>query len=250
VGDYLQVVVDTYAQQNELLVVIVGTFDYFPTWYPQTDGEGDDYLFVGNLDYLFAEAGGQYPYDVWLRTSSDIDDEAVVKEIRRMRIRVEEWETSSLTIAEAQQRPERQGLFGMLSVGFIATAVITVLGFLLYALLSFRQRFIELGVMRAIGLSRRQMIGLLAWELILLIVPGGVVGTILGVGVSHFFIPYMQVGADAFSRVPPFIVQIPWSTIAQIHILFGALFIFALVGYIVLLLRMQVFRAIKLGETV
>jgi putative ABC transport system permease protein len=230
--------------------VIVGEFDYFPTWYPETPEKVDNYLLVGNLDYLYTEAGGQYPYDVWLHTAFDVDDEAVVKEIRRMRISVEEWETSSQTIAEAQQRPERQGLFGMLSVGFLATAVITVLGFLLYALLSFRQRFIELGVMRAIGLSRLQMIGLLAWELILLILPGGVVGTFLGVGVSRFFIPHLQVGTDAFSRVPPFIVQIPWSTISQIYLLFGLLFLTALVGLVISLLRMQIFRAIKLGESV
>jgi len=42
-------------------------------------------------------------------------------------------------------------LLGLLSVGFITAAVLTVLGFILYAMFSFRRRFIELGMLRAVG---------------------------------------------------------------------------------------------------
>jgi hypothetical protein len=42
------------------------------------------------------------------------------------------------SIAAAQRRPERQGLFGVLSVGFLASALLTVLGCLLDALVPFR----------------------------------------------------------------------------------------------------------------
>ena len=87
------------------------------------------------------------------------------------------WDAAQLEIVSEQGRPERQGLFGLLSIGFGAAAVLTVLGFLLYALFSFRRRFIELGVLRASGLSSEQMTSFLAWELIFLIVIGGAVGT-------------------------------------------------------------------------
>ena len=41
-----------------------------------------------------------------------------------------------------RQRPERQGFYGLLSVGFVASAFLTVLGFLFYSLLSLQRRFV------------------------------------------------------------------------------------------------------------
>jgi putative ABC transport system permease protein len=160
------------------------------------------------------------------------------------------WDAALLDIKNEQARPERQGLFGLLSIGFGAAAILTVFGFLLYALFSFRRRFIELGVLRASGLSARQMTSFLAWELIFLITIGGVAGTGLGAFVSNLFIPYLQIGAEETARIPPYVVELAWPAIFQIYALFGFLFLVTLIILIILLRRMRIFEAIKLGETV
>ena len=121
---------------------------------------------------------------------------------------------------------------------------------MLYALFSFRQRFIELGVLRAIGLSSVQMTIFLAWELAFLILTGLILGTGLGMWVSYLFIPFLQVGNEVTARIPPFLVEIAWPAIFRIYALFGILFIGALTILAVLLMRMKIFQAIKLGETV
>ncbi len=244
VGDTFRVRVRTYGQANELDVKIAGAFDLFPTWYPE-----DGPLFVGNLDYLFEQAGGQFPYNVWLKTDPDVDHDQIVEGVRDLRLRVLDWDAPLLKVDAEQRRPERQGLFGLLSVGFVAAALLTVLGFLLYALFSFRRRFIELGILRAIGLSSRQMTAFLAWELAFLILVGVVVGTGLGAWVSEMFIPYLQVGTGPSAQTPPFVVKIAWSAIFRIYALFGLLFVGALGGLAALLLRMKIFQAVKLGET-
>ncbi len=154
------------------------------------------------------------------------------------------------TIAAEQTRPERQGLFGLLSVGFIAAAVLTVIGFLVYAVVSFQRRFIELGMLRAIGLSTRQMAAYLAGELAVLILTGVTLGAGLGVWASTLFIPYFQVGSDKTAQVPPFVVQVAWQQLGVILIIFGAMFVVAVAVLAVLLTRMRVFEAVKLGETV
>jgi putative ABC transport system permease protein len=242
VGDRLRVLVNTYGQTNELDLNIVGTFDLFPTWYPEADG----LLFVGGLDYLFQEAGGQFPYHVWLETVPDVSYAQLgsVSGLAAL-----DWKASPLRITEQQNMPERQGLFGVLSVGFVAAALLTVLGFLLYALFSFRRRFIEFGVLRAVGLSTWQMTSFLGWELAFLIVMGGALGTALGVGVSSFFIPYLQVGAEEMARIPPYDVNIAWSAVFRVYGLFGLLFVVALIVLVVMLQRMKIFQAIKLGES-
>ena len=149
---------------------------------------------------------------------------------------------------DEQTRPERQGLFGLLSVGFLAAAALTVLGFLVYAVVSFQRRFIELGMLRAVGLSAAQMAGYLTGEQALLILTGAGVGTALGVWASSLFIPYLQVGADKTALVPPFVVQIAWGELWTIYAVFGVMFILAVVVLIALLLRMRVFEVVKLGE--
>lgn len=261
-GDPLKITVNTGDGSIALDLQIVGVFDLFPTWYPETGP-----LVVGNLDYLYEQAGAEYPHQVWLRTAASADGERIVQAVRGFTVLldpkadrehivenglntfVDEWANTPREIAAEQRRPERQGLFGLLSVGFATSALLTVLGFLLYALFSFRRRFIELGMLRAVGLSAGQMTTLLAAELAFLVLIGIGAGTLLGVEVSRVFIPYLQVGAEAAARFPPFVVAIAWPSIFQIYLLFGLLFIAALGVLAALLLRMKIFQAVKLGET-
>ena len=245
-----------------LEATIVGAFKLFPTWYPESGT-----MIVGNLEEVFLTVGAEYPYEVWLGTSRVADPEAVSYAVRGFSILldqqadqsklvqnglntiVKEWKSAELDIRAEQRRPERQGLFGLLSVGFVASALLTVLGFLLYALFSFRRRFIEMGMLRAIGLSIRQMTALLAAELAFLVLLGIGVGTALGVFASQLFVPFLQIGASTQSQYPPFQIEIAWLSIAQIYVLFIILFLVALSALSALLMRMKIFQAIKLGET-
>ena len=246
VGDTILVGAARYGLRAEMLMKIVGDFRYFPTWYPEEDGP----LVVGNLDYLFERMGGQFPYDVLVRTDPRTDFESMIRELRQYDINVINHYSARQRIAEEQKQPQRQGLFGVLSVGFLAAALLTVLGFLLYTLFSFRRRFIELGTLRSIGLSSGQMTTFLAWELAFLILVGIGAGTLLGTSVSNQFIPYLQVGNSAADLTPPFLVGIAWPAITRVYALFGILFVAALGVLVTLLMRMKIFQAIKLGETV
>ena len=153
-------------------------------------------------------------------------------------------------IAGEQGRPERQGLFGLLSVGFLAAAALTVLGFLVFAVVSFQRRFIELGMLRAIGLSVGQMSAYLAGEQAVLILTGLGIGTLLGFVASVLFIPYFQVGSDKFALVPSFVVQIAWNQLGTIYAIFAIMFVLAVVVLSLLMVRMKIFEAVKMGEAI
>ena len=92
------------------------------------------------------------------------------------------------------------------------------------------------------------MAAYLAGEQVILILTGAGLGTILGVTASRLFIPYLQVGADKTALVPPFVVQIAWTELWTIYAVFGAMFVIAVLVLIVLLVRMNVFEAVKMGE--
>jgi putative ABC transport system permease protein len=243
VGDPLRMMVSAAGESHEIEFSIAGPLDLFPTLYPQ-----DGPFFVGNLDYIYEGLGGTFPYDVWLATDPSVPGEEIVAGVRDLGLAVVAAADAGETIAAEQTRPERQGLFGLLSVGFLASAILTVLGFLVYAIVSFQRRFIELGMLRAVGLSVGQMASYLAGEQALLILTGGGLGTVLGILASLLFIPYLQVGAGKTAQVPPFVVQIAWGELWTIYAVFGVMFVIAVGTLIVLLVRMKVFEAVKLGE--
>lgn len=263
-GDTLKIAVTTGVAGLSITLdaPIVGAFALFPTWYPENGP-----MIVGNLDELYLRAGAEFPHEVWLDTTDKADPELIAYTVRGFSIFLDrqanqsklvqnglntivtDWSSADLNIRAEQRRPERQGLFGLLSVGFVSSALLTVLGFLLYALFSFRRRFIEMGMLRAIGLSVKQMTSLLAAELAFLVLLGIGVGTGLGVFASRLFVPFLQIGASAQSQYPPFQIQIAWLSIVQIYVLFAVLFIVALSALSGLLVRMKIFQAIKLGET-
>ncbi len=249
VGDQLPVTVKfpDIDAEVKLPLTVVGSFKLWPTWYPNKSGGG--LVFVGNLDYLFENAGGQLPYDVWIKSRTGADPEDVIAQVRK--IDRGDWkyrDVPSLILAE-QVRPERQGLFGMLSIGFLASAALTTFGFFLYVVFSLRRRFIELGVLRALGLDQRQMGLLLAYELALLLGLGLIAGTALGVGASQLYIPYLQATAASDTRAVPFITVVDWPRIYLIYGLFAFLFAAAMLVLAAFVRRLRIFQAIKLGET-
>ncbi len=244
VGDTVNITVQGYEHTTSMQVKIVGSFDYFPTWYPETGP-----LMVGNLEYFFQEAQGQLPYRVWMEAGPNVDYDQLADDVWEMNLGAQAMMVASQRVQGKQRQPERQGLLGLLSVGFAAAAVLTALGFMLYALLSFRRRAVEMGVLRASGMATRHMASFIAWELAFLLILGSAAGTGLGIWASKLFVPTLQIGAEMTARVPPFTVEIAWPAILRIYALFAALFVIALAMLVRQLLRMKLFQAIKLGET-
>ncbi len=248
VGDPIRVTVPVFGAAANMDMKIVGTFRRWPAWYPNKENEGP--LFVGNLEYFFEQAGGQIPYNVWLKVGEDADPHTIVADASKLGFTIVSFSDVRTQVLKEQTRPERQGLFGILSVGFAAAALLTVLGFFLYAVFSFRRRLIELGMLRAIGLSTVQMAAMLGWELVLLLGTGVLAGTVLGVAASNIYVPFMQVGLTPEATVLPFRVLIAWPAIYNIYALFGLLFVLALLVLLAYLTRMKIFQAVKMGETI
>ncbi len=246
VGDPIRYSLSLGSGNVEFEAIVVGTFDYFPTWYPTEK----NLLIVGNLTNIFEVAGGEFPYRIWAESNGVIEPESFRQALLDQQLFGTFWDEARPLVAAAQSQPQRQGLFGLLSVGFITSAVLTVLGFFLYALFSLQRRTVEIGILRAVGLSTSKMIRLIAWELVLLIFCGLLLGTALGVLISQQFIPFLQVGNDVGALAPPYLVEIAWGAVAQIYGLFALLFVVALIALSWRLLRIKLFESIKLGETV
>jgi putative ABC transport system permease protein len=243
-GDYLPIEMSTYAGQKNVDLTVMGTYTYFPTAYPDQPP-----TLVANLEYIFDSTGEISPHEVWFSTDPATPTPAILKGLGKLGIPVATVTDERAELATLLARPERIGLFGMLSAGFLASAGLTALGFGLYTIASVRHRTIELGMMRAIGLSSRQMVALLLTEQALIVGVGALIGLALGTAASLLFIPFFRAGASEHAIIPPFQVILAWSDVALILVAFASVLLLTSVGIVARLARLRIFEAVKLGET-
>ena len=245
-GAALPLKVDIQGETFELSLTVVGVFTRFPTWSPEDGGA----LFVANLDNIFESVGAIQPYNVWLKTLAEADTSAIVPGINDMGVAVITIQDAQAQWKQAVQEPGRQGVLGMLSVGFLAAAGLAIILVLLYILFSFRERSIQMGVLRAIGMTVRQMRQAMAGELALLIICSLVIGAGIGVLAVQLYVPYLPVQSGIGVDTLPHVSQIAWSAIGQIAIWFIAVLGAGIALLFAAQRRMNLYQAIKLGETI
>ena len=247
IGDNIVLKMNNLDATVDVPVVVRGFIDLFPTSYPSENPP-----IVGNLEYSFDMQGGLYPYDVWLRLEdgATITDSDIYMGTITVGMKTFIREFAPTVIMKERLRPERQGFFGLLSVGFVAAAFLSMLGFLFYSILAFQRRFVELGMLRAIGLSTGQLGTLLAIEQTFIIGIAILAGTLIGVSASNLFIPFLQLPLVERDLFPPFAVQIATEQILIIYAVFGVVLVATVAITVVLLRRMKLFQAVKLGEAI
>lgn len=238
IGDAIVVTV----RQKPIDMVIVGSVTYFPTLWPDTER-----FLLCNLDYLFDQVG-ETPYDVWATTDPSVPWREIVDNLRDRDFVVSRGIDARETALRLRDDPGRTGIFGILTVGFLIAAMLTVLGFMLYSFLSARRRMQQLGILRAMGLSITQLVSLFIFEQGFLIVLGSLAGTALGVGAGTIFIPFLQIKSEQHAGIPTFVVMTAWDDIAKIYVILGVILTVAFPAFIWMLARMKIHEAIKFGD--
>lgn len=243
IGDPLPALVKIADDQRTMTFKIIGSFDLWPGFYPQ-----DGPILVANLDYVFDEMSGQYPYDVWIARDPAAKVEDLVAGVRKLGISVLDARDAATLTLDEQTQPRRQGLFGLLSVGFLAAGALTLLGFLLSALITARRRAIELGVLRALGMSGWQVAAELIIEQVLLVAAGVGAGTGIGLLAAQLVVPLLQVGAGPHPGTPGYPPQLAWDQVALIYVVFAVALLLTLLALAWIMGRMRLFQAVKLGD--
>jgi putative ABC transport system permease protein len=243
VGDRLPVRVDMYGDRHEIELVIVGVVDLFPGLYPQQGS-----LVISQLDNLFDQVGGQYPYDVWVDLAPNADLAQVAAGVRALGIDLVEIRSATELTRSEQARPQRQGLFGLLSVGFLAAALLTIIGLLSTIVMNARQRLQELGVLRAIGMPQRAAMSTLLLEQLSIIGSGLLAGTAIGSSCALLVVPTIVTSGGPYPGTPPIAPRLPLEDMSLLVLALGTTLLLALVGLAFALRRMQLFTIVKMGD--
>jgi ABC-type antimicrobial peptide transport system permease subunit len=149
---------------------------------------------------------------------------------------------------ELRTDPVALGTLGALSLGFSAAAIFAVIGFVSSAAVGARERMTEFALLRAIGLSSRQLAGWLLIENGFLVALSLLGGTLLGFLLSWLILPLITVNREAEQVFPSLIVIIPWRTIFMLEalILLTLLVVSAVMALV--LRRVGLGTALRIGE--
>ena len=114
---------------------------------------------------------------------------------------------------QLQQAPLRVATQAALWLAIVAGALLAAVGFAVHSAATLRSRRLELAQLRAIGLSRNKLVGLITAESLLISVLGAVFGTAIGVLLVLLVGPLVAASPDGSPPVPSVAVHIPWPSI-------------------------------------
>jgi putative ABC transport system permease protein len=241
IGDQLSIKVSASDYfKGSSTFTIVGTYTYFPTIYEES------YITViGNMDKLTSIFGFIPTHDIWLKIEPGVSEAAIRKAMPAAIQVVAYTETSQdarVLVAEEQAKMERVGIFGTLTVGFLASAAMAILGLLLYSYASLRDRVYRFSVLHAVGLLHRQIVTQVVMEYTFLAAFGAVAGAIIGMFASRLFVPFFRYTGEKGIPLPPLIPLTADQAMRNLAIIFTIIIVLAEVTTITSALRRRLVR--------
>lgn len=239
----------SWGEQSSIEGTVYGFVDYWPTYNPNPPEKGRDApgLVVANLSYIQNKTATQ-PYEVWIKKKPGATDTQFNEDIQKKKLDIADINYSNQQLIKAKNDPMLQGTNGALSLGFIAAMIISMLGFLIYWVISIQSRVLQFGILRAMGLSMTRITGMLACEQVLVSGVAILLGLIIGGIAGDTFIPLLQIVYSSADQVPPFKIVANGADYLKIYAVIAAMLLTGFTALWRLISKIRMDQALKLGE--
>lgn len=237
-GDVFQVSIG----EQSLDFAVYGIIPYWPTQYPDKTP-----FIIANLDYIYDQVP-LIPYEVWLKMKDGAKVAPIVTKLADQGIEIASIDDVRSELVSQNKHPTRGGVFGILSLGFLVSVIISLIGYILYWFFNLSGRVVQFGILRAMGLSKRQLTYMLLAEQILTAGLAIVLGIVIGKVVGRFYLPFLQTADNVTTQVPPFRIVFDSQDTLQ---LYAVVFVMLILGAGLLfwqIRRLRVHQAVKMGE--
>ena len=254
-GDSIWVDWNGYSPQP---FIVYGTVPYFPSFNPNpparsvADAQDNDestapMLIVGHLSRIQLQFALE-PYQVWMKLNPEVSSADFYKGIENSKLNLTSIVSTREELIRSKNDPFLMALNGILTLGFLISVLVTFTGFLLYWVLSLKGRTLQNGIMRAMGLTLRQLVGMLALEQLLTSGTAVLIGVLIGNVASRLYVPNFQMAFNPGSLVPPFRVILASGDFVRLYLIVGTTLLLGLgiLGW--MLSRLRIHQALKLGE--
>jgi len=237
-GDMVQTVI----QEQTVEFIILDILPYWPSLYPDQAP-----FLIANLGYIYDQVP-LIPYDVWLKMEPDAKVQDIIPVLQKEGIELASINSMRSELTTQSKHPARGGVFGILSLGFLVTIIVSLSGYILFWFFNLSRRVVQIGILRAMGLSRKQLTGMLLLEQIF--TAGLSIGLGIGIGklASLLFLPFLQTTDNSTNQVPPFRVVFEAADTNRLYIVVGVMMTIGVALLITHIRRLKVHQAVKLGE--
>lgn len=245
-GDNIEV---AWGSNDYFGATVIAFVDYWPSIDPTEQNDNGTYIdfAVMNFNYVQVQTPIE-PYEVWV----DLNDDAKVADfyasIEDAGIKATKLEVASQNVISEKNEPMLQGLNGALTLGFIIIMIMCIIGFLIYWILSIKSRTLQFGILRAMGMSYKEIIAMIIYEQLLVSGVAVICSIVIGGIASDLFVPLFRSMFTAQSKMLPFTVTALRSDYIKIYIL---ILLMLGVGFAVLgriISKIKISQALKLGE--
>ena len=197
-------------------VVIAGAIDAFPT----VDTDLGEFVIVDLPTYQMMGYVPGHPIrtgdEYWM--SVDGDPEEALASVLAAPISSFTAESREVLTDLLTSDPVALGTIGALTIGFVAAAAFAAMGFAVSATVSARERLVEFALLRALGLSPRQLGTWLVLEQGVLVVVSLALGTFVGWLITSLLLPLITLTQDGSQAFPPVVVEYPWAAISVLEL--------------------------------
>ena len=227
--------------------VIYGFVDYWPGMVPPTAGEeGASYFIIANLSLVQMKWGVQ-PYEVWMRNLGD-SSQYIYDFAENHQISFQKFVDTNADLIDLKNDPVFQATNGILTVGFIVVLVLCSVGFLIYWILSIQSRALQFGIFRAMGMSMREVLGMLFNEQIFISGISIVAGVGVGKLAAQLFVPIIQMAYSSAEQLIPLEIQAATNDTMKLYIVVGIVMVVCMVILGWMIKKIKIAQALKLGE--
>lgn len=241
VGDVVRVSLNS----AEIDFRIVGAVRYFPTMYEQLEA---GFLITSRellLPLLNERAQPPTnPNEALIETDGSTSIESLSARVPML---AQSWQAESVR-QTLKANPLALGLRSVTLLGSALTLLLSLVGFATHFYLSAREREMFYGVMRAMGMSSRQLYGSLVFEQAVLILAGLVLGTGLGGLLNQITMPRLPVSLADQPPIPPFVPREDWLAVGGLYLGLGVAFLCMLGIVTALLWRARIDRIMRIGQ--
>jgi ABC-type antimicrobial peptide transport system permease subunit len=140
----------------------------------------------------------------------------------------------------------------LLLAGAAIAALLAILGGIIQAVVSVRQRTVQFAVLRTLGTSRRQLARVVLVEQLALYAFGLLAGTLFGLVLASATLPYLQFSIGLTDTTgaggPPYILVVDPARVLALYAGLLLAFLLALLLQRLVLARLALGRLLRIGE--
>ncbi|MEF3310238.1 FtsX-like permease family protein [Paenibacillus sp. GYB004] len=233
---------------------VYGVVNYWPAMNPNPSGRVRDGVppeiprfVIGHLEYIQLALAPE-PYEVWIRFKDGESRQPLYDALAANGISLISVADTREEVVAAKNDPFQLAVNGVMTLGFLIAVIISFAGFLLHGVLSLSGRLVQFGILRAMGISFPQLLGMLAAEQLLTTAAAVVMGGLVGGVTSAWFVALFEISFSPSTQVPPFQVTFDSGDTLKLYVIVTGMITAGLVVLGWLLSRIRIHQAVKLGE--